>query len=133
MLHASATCCYMFFLMQDQYKMMASSLADSPVSSGGINTRCSTLAAEGAVLMGDAGHSMWPSLGQGANAALESAAVLGNVLEDCKVSCPLSPCHRGPLHLKGGGESCRPWEKKLDAVLLFHILSPVLHPRSPSH
>ena len=65
---------------------MATALMASPVSSGGLNTRCSTLAAEGAILMGDAGHSMWPSLGQGANAALESAGVLATVLEDCKVS-----------------------------------------------
>ena len=59
---------------------MATALMASPVSSGGLNTRCSTLAAEGAILMGDAGHSMWPSLGQGANAALESAGVLAT---DC--------------------------------------------------
>ncbi len=39
-----------------------------------------------AILMGDAAHAMWPSLGQGSNCALESAVVLGEVLEDCKAS-----------------------------------------------
>ncbi|KAL7525214.1 hypothetical protein ACHAWF_001261 [Thalassiosira exigua] len=35
----------------------------------------------GMVLVGDTGHGMWPSLGQGCNAALESVSVLANVIE----------------------------------------------------
>ncbi|KAL9184974.1 hypothetical protein ACHAXT_002751 [Thalassiosira profunda] len=35
----------------------------------------------GVVLMGDAGHGMWPSLGQGCNAALESASVFADAIE----------------------------------------------------
>jgi len=33
----------------------------------------------GVVLMGDAGHGMWPTLGQGCNAALESVSSKGDV------------------------------------------------------
>ncbi|KAL7547701.1 hypothetical protein ACHAWF_010976 [Thalassiosira exigua] len=35
----------------------------------------------GTVLVGDAGHGMWPSLGQGCNAALESVSVLADAIE----------------------------------------------------
>lgn len=34
------------------------------------------------VLVGDAGHSVWPSLGQGANLALETAHKLGEAFND---------------------------------------------------
>jgi kynurenine 3-monooxygenase len=34
------------------------------------------------VLVGDSGHGMWPSLGQGANVALESAAIFCQTLDD---------------------------------------------------
>lgn len=36
----------------------------------------------GIVLVGDSGHGMWPSLGQGANCALESASVFVQVMHD---------------------------------------------------
>jgi len=35
----------------------------------------------GVVLVGDAGHGMWPSLGQGCNVALESVSVLADAIE----------------------------------------------------
>jgi 2-polyprenyl-6-methoxyphenol hydroxylase-like FAD-dependent oxidoreductase len=36
----------------------------------------------GVVLVGDSGHGMWPSLGQGANCALESVAVFCETIDD---------------------------------------------------
>ena len=50
---------------------------------GGVTTRCSRLAnADGSVvLVGDAAHSCWPSLGQGANCALETAQYLAFAIE----------------------------------------------------
>jgi kynurenine 3-monooxygenase len=36
----------------------------------------------GVVLVGDSGHGMWPSLGQGANCALESAAIFCQTVHD---------------------------------------------------
>ena len=43
-------------------------------------------AKHGVVLVGDSGHGMFPSLGQGANCALESAAVFSNTLDDVSVN-----------------------------------------------
>ena len=50
---------------------------------GGITTTCSHLVAHGGsvALVGDAAHSVWPSLGQGANAALETSMYLGAAIE----------------------------------------------------
>ena len=50
---------------------------------GGVTTRCSRLAnADGSVVLaGDAAHSCWPSLGQGANCALETAQYLATAIE----------------------------------------------------
>ena len=50
---------------------------------GGITTICSRLTAkDGSVaLIGDAAHSVWPSLGQGANCALETAQYLAAAIE----------------------------------------------------
>ena len=50
---------------------------------GGITTTCSRLVAHGGsvALVGDAAHSVWPSLGQGANAALETSMYLGAAIE----------------------------------------------------
>lgn len=42
--------------------------------------------ASGVVLIGDAGHGMWPSLGQGCNAALESVSVFADAIESVKGS-----------------------------------------------
>ena len=40
----------------------------------------------GVVLIGDSGHGMWPSLGQGCNAALESVAVFADAIDAVKGS-----------------------------------------------
>ncbi len=48
---------------------------------GGITTTCSTLhGGRNIVLIGDSAHSVWPSLGQGCNVALESCQVLATIM-----------------------------------------------------
>lgn len=61
---------------------VAQILAQTP-RRGGVTTHCSRLAnADGSVaLVGDAAHSCWPSLGQGANCALETAQYLAYSIE----------------------------------------------------
>lgn len=71
--------------LQEHYRAAAEQLMECPVSDGFCNTRCSQLHGPGLILMGDAGHSMWPTLGQGVNSALEDAVVLNKVLAECKV------------------------------------------------
>lgn len=65
---------------------MAPQLLESPISNGGTLTRCSKLASRRVCLIGDAAHSVYPALGQGANAALEGARVLADTLagEECR-------------------------------------------------
>ena len=56
-------------------------LLDQKISYGGITTTCSTFhGSDRVVLVGDAAHSVWPSLGQGCNVALESCLVLTDIL-----------------------------------------------------
>ena len=59
----------------------AQHIVDQKTAYGGITTTCNTLhTGDRGVLVGDAGHSVWPSLGQGCNLALESCRVLAEKL-----------------------------------------------------
>lgn len=55
------------------------SFANRPVYHTGKTVKCSAIAAQGCALMGDA-SSAFPPVGQGVNAALEGAAILGKCL-----------------------------------------------------
>ena len=71
----------------------AQDLLTQKPSYGGITTTCSALhGSDRAVLVGDAGHSVWASLGQGCNVALESCRVLAETLSkhDGNLSVALS-------------------------------------------
>jgi kynurenine 3-monooxygenase len=63
---------------------VSTSLANQKAAPGGTTIFCSSLSIpkRHVVLVGDSAHAVWPSLGQGANVALESAACLGIALEE---------------------------------------------------
>ena len=59
----------------------ARDLLEQKLSYGGITTNCSAFnIGDAVVLVGDAAHSMWPSLGQGCIVALESCRILADIL-----------------------------------------------------
>ena len=60
-----------------------SQLRANQIANGGLCVWSSSLghAKSGIVLLGDSGHGMWPSLGQGANCALESVSVFVKCLD----------------------------------------------------
>ncbi|GAB4814409.1 hypothetical protein N2152v2_001455 [Parachlorella kessleri] len=92
---------------QDAAKRAAAQLPDSPVSNGGLLTECTKLNSGRVVLVGDAAHSVFPSLGQGANAALEGAATFAAVLEEL-----------GPANMEAvGAEYTRRWLPNAQAVV----------------
>jgi kynurenine 3-monooxygenase len=63
---------------------LALQLAEGTPANGGLCVWCSSMGSPTAstVLVGDSAHGMWPSLGQGANAALESAAIFCETARD---------------------------------------------------
>jgi len=65
-------------------KHLADQLMVGEPANGGKCIWCSSLGSpkDGVVLVGDSGHGMWPSLGQGANCALESAGVFAETIRD---------------------------------------------------
>jgi kynurenine 3-monooxygenase len=63
---------------------IAKQLRENEIANGGLCVWSSSLGNEdgGVILLGDSGHSMWPSLGQGCNCALESVAVFTRCLDE---------------------------------------------------
>ncbi|KAK9820096.1 hypothetical protein WJX72_006105 [[Myrmecia] bisecta] len=61
----------------------AAQMEDCPLTLCSASVRCSQLHGPSAVLIGDAGHGVTPTMGQGAVAALESTAVFAKVLDEC--------------------------------------------------
>ena len=57
-------------------------LQDAPLSRSGASLKCSKLHGPSTVLLGDAGHSVTPALGQGCAAALEDCVVFAQVTFD---------------------------------------------------
>jgi len=68
-------------LPQDVRQRLAATLHSAPWSWGGTWVRCSALHGPAAILVGDAAHSVTPSLGQGCNCALEDVTVLQQQLD----------------------------------------------------
>ncbi len=63
----------------------AQDLLSQKAAYGGITTQCNQFeGGDCVVLLGDAAHSVWPSLGQGCNAALESCRMFAEVLAQTK-------------------------------------------------
>ncbi len=54
-------------------------LQEARASPNGASIRCSKLHGPSTVILGDAAHGVTPALGQGCNAALESAVILSEV------------------------------------------------------
>eukprot|EP00752_Nemacystus_decipiens_P010969 g9749.t1 len=80
------------------------------------STYCSSLSHGNVVLIGDAGHSMWASLGQGVNAALEDTQVFAQVLESAGEGKALDQAVSVPTLLAAYNE--RRFEDALAAVTL---------------
>lgn len=63
----------------------AQDLLSQKAAHGGITTQCNQFeGGDCVVLLGDAAHSVWPSLGQGCNVALESCRIFAEILAQTK-------------------------------------------------
>lgn len=62
----------------------AQDLLSQKTAQGGITTQCNRFEGDCVVLLGDAAHSVWPSLGQGCNVALESCRIFAEILAQTK-------------------------------------------------
>ena len=137
-LHSSFDC-----FTEQECAEMAQQFVTSPVSTGGYNTRCSQLHGPSTILLGDAAHSMWPSLGQGANSALEDCKVLGDLLAAGTTVAELPAAYTAARHADAlaavdlteagfGGRNNRAMGKfflfKLVASMLLRKLLPWLVP-----
>eukprot|EP00555_Chaetoceros_dichaeta_P010498 CAMPEP_0198252638 /NCGR_PEP_ID=MMETSP1447-20131203/3124_1 /TAXON_ID=420782 /ORGANISM="Chaetoceros dichaeta, Strain CCMP1751" /LENGTH=479 /DNA_ID=CAMNT_0043937971 /DNA_START=148 /DNA_END=1587 /DNA_ORIENTATION=- len=69
-------------VVESSYPEIEKQLRENQIASGGLCVWSSHLGLDGVILLGDSGHGMWPSLGQGANCALESVAVFTQCLDD---------------------------------------------------
>jgi len=115
------------------------------VSLGGITTICNHFhAGNSVVLVGDAAHSVWASLGQGCNVALESCRILAEILEAHNNNLPTAlPAYTlarkpdtdaiGRLSEQGFGGNKRAGNivffAKVITLSLFHKLLPKIFPK----
>ncbi|KAK9799753.1 hypothetical protein WJX73_010481 [Symbiochloris irregularis] len=63
---------------------IADQLKGAKASCAGASTKCSTIKAPGAVLVGDSAHGVRPTMGLGCNTALQSAQLLAQAVQRCK-------------------------------------------------
>ncbi|CAM9679577.1 unnamed protein product [Discosporangium mesarthrocarpum] len=69
-----------------------------------VSTYCSSLSRGRVALIGDAGHSMWASLGQGVNAAMEDCKVFAEALDaEAAASASTESSNSGLTASEGGG------------------------------
>lgn len=120
-------------------------LLEQKVSLGGITTTCNHFHVRNSVvLVGDAAHSVWASLGQGCNVALESCRVFAEILEahhnNLQTALPAYTSARKPdtdaigrLSEQGFGGNKRAGNivffAKVITLSLFHKLLPQIFPK----
>merc|ERR1719347_1638988 len=94
---------FLFNDLSDEIRdgVITKQLRTGEASNGGLCVWCTSMGSpkNGVVLIGDSAHGMWPSLGQGANCALETVGVFVDTLDD--------------IHPKSREESSIMWSKEL--------------------
>jgi len=83
-------------------------LVEAKSTPNGASVKCSKLHGPSTVILGDAAHGVTPALGQGCNAALESAEVLAKVLDEADGNADVA----APLFTEA---------RLADAHALFHL------------